>query len=160
MGFFPGFSLKIGRFRTVWNSHEIFTNNPPSSWKSTCLIGCSLSKCLLRNCPISGNNKTGSSSAGQSARGLVVPLYPSPRRAKWTWYNMADVEMFRMCVGNGFSSPDGVITGIYCICVEIILVALWWRSFFFLWTPSERYKRKQSSCSPTTCFILCNRCTG
>ena len=35
MGYSPGFLLKIGRFRTLANSHEIFTNMLKNSWKST-----------------------------------------------------------------------------------------------------------------------------
>ena len=35
MGYSPGFLLKIGRFRTLANSHGIFTNMFKSSWKST-----------------------------------------------------------------------------------------------------------------------------
>ena len=36
MGYSPGFLVKIGRFRTLWNSPEIFTNIVESSWKSIC----------------------------------------------------------------------------------------------------------------------------
>ena len=36
MGSNPGFLVKIGRFRTLWNSPEIFTNIVESSWKSIC----------------------------------------------------------------------------------------------------------------------------
>ena len=35
MGYSPGFLLKIGRFRTLANSHGIFTNMFKNSWKST-----------------------------------------------------------------------------------------------------------------------------
>ena len=36
MGYPPGFFFKIGRFGTLRNSPQIFTNNPESSWKSIC----------------------------------------------------------------------------------------------------------------------------
>ena len=35
MGYSPVFLLKIGRFRTLANSHGIFTNMFKNSWKST-----------------------------------------------------------------------------------------------------------------------------
>ena len=36
MGYSPGFLLKIGGFRTLRNSPQIFWNNSESSWKSIC----------------------------------------------------------------------------------------------------------------------------
>ena len=36
MGYSPGFLVKIGRFQTLGNSYEIFTNKPQSSYKSFC----------------------------------------------------------------------------------------------------------------------------
>ena len=36
VGYSPGVLLKLGRFRTLRNSPQIFTNNADSSWKSTC----------------------------------------------------------------------------------------------------------------------------
>ena len=36
MGYCPGFLVKIGGFRTLRNSPQIFRNNPESSWKSIC----------------------------------------------------------------------------------------------------------------------------
>ena len=36
MGYSPGFLVKIGRFRTLRKSPEIFTNHVESSWKSIC----------------------------------------------------------------------------------------------------------------------------
>ena len=36
MGYSPGFLVKIGGFRTLPNSLQIFWNNPESSWKSIC----------------------------------------------------------------------------------------------------------------------------
>ena len=36
MGYSPGFLLKIGRFRTLANSHQIVINMLKKNWKSTC----------------------------------------------------------------------------------------------------------------------------
>ena len=36
MGYSPGFLVKIGRFQTLGNSYEIFTNKPQNSYKSFC----------------------------------------------------------------------------------------------------------------------------
>ena len=48
IGYSAGFLVKIGRFRTLRNSSEIFTNILESSWKSICEhIGC-FSGCLER----------------------------------------------------------------------------------------------------------------
>ena len=48
MGYSPGFLLKIGRFRTLANSHGIFTNKPKNSQKSICKHAGDVSECLGR----------------------------------------------------------------------------------------------------------------
>ena len=46
MDYSPGFLLKIGRFRTLANSHGIFTNKPKNSQKSICKHAGDVSECL------------------------------------------------------------------------------------------------------------------
>ena len=48
MGYSPGFLLKIGRFRTLANSHGIFTNKPKNSQKSICKHAGDVSESLGR----------------------------------------------------------------------------------------------------------------
>ena len=48
MGYSPGFLLKIGRFRTLANSHGIFTNKPKNSHKSICKHAGDVSESLGR----------------------------------------------------------------------------------------------------------------
>ena len=48
MDYSPGFLLKIGRFRTLANSHGIFTNKPKNSQKSICKHAGDVSECMDR----------------------------------------------------------------------------------------------------------------
>ena len=48
MGYSPGYLLKMGRFRTLANSHGIFTNILKNSWKSTFKHGGDVSESLGR----------------------------------------------------------------------------------------------------------------